>query len=80
MNTEWHFPIIIVASLLIFLEIVRFVLAKTDFNEKRKQIFLIAIIVVVIGVLFGKYGGTYRLPWWLYYPIPMLITVLLPPC
>lgn len=79
MNTEWHFPIMIVASLLIFFVIIRFVLSKTDFNEKRKQIFLLAIIVVVFGMLFGKYGATYQLPWWLYYPIPMLITVLLPP-
>lgn len=79
MNMEWHFPIMIVASLLIFFVIVRLLLSKTDFNEKRNQIFLLGIIVVVLGMLFGKYGATYRLPWWLYYPVPMLITVLLPP-
>lgn len=79
MNTEWHFPIMIVASLLIFILIVRVILGKADFNEKCKQIFILAIIVVVFGMLFGKYGATYQLPWWLYYPVPMLITVLLPP-
>jgi hypothetical protein len=79
MNTEWHFPIMIIASLLIFVGILRGILPKADFNEKRKQILLLAIIVVVFGMLFGKYGATYGLPWWLYYPVPMLITVLLPP-
>lgn len=79
MNTEWHFPIMIVASLLIFFVIIRLVLSKTEFKNKFKQIFLLGMIVVVLGMLFGKYGATYQLPWWLYYPIPMLITVLLPP-
>jgi hypothetical protein len=79
MNTEWHFPIMILASILIFFVIMRIVLSKNDFNEKRWVIFILALIVVVFGMLFGKYGVTYRLPWWVYYPIPMLLTVLLPP-
>ena len=69
----------IVASLFIFFVIIRIVLAKNDFNKKRKQILFLAMIVVVFGMLFGKYGATYGLPWWLYYPVPMLITVILPP-
>ncbi|MDB5207895.1 MAG: hypothetical protein JWR72_2970 [Flavisolibacter sp.] len=79
MDTEWHFPIMIVASLLIFFVIIRLVLSKEDFYLKRKQIILLAIVVVVFGMLFGKYGAIYGLPWWLYYPIPMLATVMLPP-
>ena len=79
MNTEWHFPIMILASILIFFVIMRIVLSKNNFIEKRKLISILALIVVVFGMLFGKYGATYRLPWWVYYPIPMLLTVLLPP-
>lgn len=79
MNTEWHFPIMIIASIAIFFLIIRLVVPKNDFKLKRNQIFLLSFIVVVFGMLFGKYGATYGLPWWLYYPIPMLITVLLPP-
>jgi len=79
MNTEWHFPIMIVASIAIFFLIIRIVLPKSDFKLKRKQIFILSLLVVVFGMLFGKYGATYGLPWWLYYPIPMLITVFLPP-
>ncbi len=79
MTTAWHFPIMIVASLLIFYLIIRLVLPKDIFKKKRNQIFLLALIVVVFGMLFGKYGATYGLPWWVYYPVPMLITVILPP-
>ena len=79
MTDAWHFPIMIVASLLIFFLIMRLVLPKDAFKKRRNQIILLALIVVVFGMLFGKYGANYGLPWWLYYPVPMLITVILPP-
>ena len=79
MNTEWHFPIMIVASTLIFLIVIRIILPKSSFNLNRKKIYSLSLFVVVVGMLFGKYGATYGLPWWLYYPIPMLMTVLGPP-
>ena len=79
MNTNWHFPVMIFASLLVFFLILRIILTKEEFKTKRLQIALLSLIVIVLGMLFGKYGATYGLPWWIYYPIPMLITVLLPP-
>ena len=78
-NNEWHFPVMIIASLLVFYLIVRVILTKDEFRGKQKQILILAMFVVVFGMLFGKYGATYGLPWWVYYPVPMLITVLLPP-
>jgi hypothetical protein len=69
----------ICASLLVFFLIIRLLLPKQEFAAKLKQISLLAFIVVVLGMIFGKYGATYGLPWWVYYPIPMLMTVLLPP-
>jgi hypothetical protein len=79
MSTAWHFPFMVLASLLVFGLMVRLLLPRQEFRAKRIQIGLLALIVVVFGMLFGKYGATAGLPWWLYYPIPMLITVLLPP-
>ena len=79
MDTEWHFPVMIIASIAIFILIIRIVLPKSEFKANRKQILLLSLLVVVFGMLFGKYGAIYGLPWWLYYSIPMLITVLLPP-
>ena len=79
MNTAWHFPIMILASLLLFFIVVRIVLGKKEFKEKKKNIILLSLLVVVLGMIFGKYGAQIGLQWWLYYPIPMLVNVLLPP-
>ncbi len=79
MNTNWHFPVMIFASLLVFFLILRIILTKKELKTKRIQIAFLSLIVIVLGMLFGKYGATYGLPWWIYYPVPMLATVLLPP-
>ena len=79
MNNDWHFPVMILASLAVFYLILQIILPKEVFRIKQRRIFFLALVVVVFGMLFGKYGATYGLPWWVYYPIPMLITVLLPP-
>ena len=74
-----HFPIMILASLLLFIIIIRIVLNKTEFNGKIQSILILSFIVVIIGMLFGKYGANLGLPWWIYYPVPMLMNVILPP-
>ena len=79
MNTAWHFPIMMLASLVIFYFIIRSVVGKSNFNEKIKLIVILSLFVVVIGMLFGKYGAQMGLKWWIYYPLPMLMTVFLPP-
>jgi hypothetical protein len=40
---------------------------------------VVAVVVVVAGMFFGRYGLQFGLPWWIYYPIPALVTILLPP-
>lgn len=40
---------------------------------------LCAVLISAIGVLFAKYGANFGLPWQIYYSVPMLATVLLPP-
>ncbi|QIX61362.1 hypothetical protein HER32_09300 [Hymenobacter sp. BT18] len=79
MSTEWHFPFMILASLVVFWLMAWVILPREAFRARQRQIGLLALVVVVLGMLFGKYGATLGLPWWVYYPIPMLITVLLPP-
>ncbi len=45
------------------------------------SVLLVSGLVVVGVMLFGKYGATtFGLPWWIYYPVPALLTILLPPC
>jgi hypothetical protein len=51
----------ILASLLVFILILRLLLAKPDFQKSKTKIFLLSIIVVVFGMLFGKYGVAWGL-------------------
>jgi hypothetical protein len=76
MDTTWHFPFMVLASLLVFWLMLGLLLPREQFWARQP---IIALLAVVFGMVFGKYGAMLGLPWWLYYPIPMLITVLLPP-
>jgi len=69
----------ILASFLLFFAVFRLVLSKEEFTSKKTQLVTLSFLVVVAGMLFGKYSATFGLPWWIYYPVPMLVTVLLPP-
>ncbi len=69
----------ILASLFIFFIIIRIVLSKEQFYQKYISIIFLSILIVIIGMLFGRYGAIWGLKWWIYYPIPMLMTVSLPP-
>lgn len=79
MNTTWHFPIMIFASFILFFAVILIVIGKQAFNSGTKKIILLSLICVVAGMLFGKYGANLGLPWWIYYPVPMLMNVLLSP-
>ena len=78
-NTAWHFPIMILVSLFLFCFVLRIVIGKRKFNDNTKSVIALAFLVVVIGMLFGKYGAQMGMKWWIYYPVPMMLTVLLPP-
>ena len=78
-NADWHFYIMIAVSLILFFIMIRIVLSKHEFIVKKNTIFFLSFIIVVIGMLLGKCGARLGFPWWIYYPVPMLMTVLLPP-
>jgi hypothetical protein len=78
-NSTWHFFIMILASLIVFFVIIRIVIRGQQFAQKIYTIILLSLLVVVVGMLFGKYGVGWGLNWWIYYLIPMLMTILLPP-
>ncbi len=69
----------IFVSFIVFFMVIRIVLGKNEFNQRIRLIFLLAIFVIILGMLFGKYGANFGLKWWIYYTIPMLMNVLLPP-
>jgi len=38
-----------------------------------------AVAVVAGGMWFAKVGQNSGLPWWIYYTVPMLATMIMPP-
>lgn len=74
-----RFPVFIIASYLAFGVIIYFVLRKKEVKTLFTQILTIGLIVVVGGMIFAKVGQNSGWPWWIYYPVPMLLTVFLPP-
>ena len=78
-NAAWHFPIMILVSFILFFVVLRIVLGRQKFINKKNSIIFLSLIVVIGGMLFGKYGANMGLKWWIYYPVPMLMNVLLPP-
>ena len=75
----WHFPMMILASLILFYLVIWIVLGTDEFRQKKRSIFFLSILCVVFGMLLGKFGANGGLKWWIYYPVPMLINVILPP-
>ena len=79
MPEELRFPIYIIASFLLYGMIIYISLRKHPRPKQVRKILLSGLIVVILGMLIGKYGHNIGLPWWIYYPVPVLITLLFPP-
>lgn len=73
-----RFPIFIVVSLVVFTLILGFVLRQRPLRLSFGAIAVVAVVVVVGGMLFAKYGQNLDWPWWIYYTVPALTTLLLP--
>jgi hypothetical protein len=79
-NTEWRFPIMIAASLLLYLGVLRLVMGRSAFRRRLAAVGVVSAVVVIGGMLIGKYGATWLgLPWWIYYPLPAMLTIVTAP-
>jgi hypothetical protein len=74
-----HFLVMIVASLVVFVGVIRLVLRHRAGRFPIATVLALAVIVVGGGMLYGYHGARAGWPWWLFYPPPMLVTVLAPP-
>ena len=79
MNGNLRFAVFIIVALLVFVGILRIVLRSRETFPSWVWLFTTASIVVAGGMLFAKIGQNSGLPWWIYYTVPMLVTVLVPP-
>ncbi|MBK1890339.1 hypothetical protein Undi14_09820 [Undibacterium sp. 14-3-2] len=74
-----RFIIFILVSMVVFFWLIRFSLRQREIKPETRSLMLVMAIVVVGGMLFAKYGNNMGLPWWIYYTVPALVTLLLPP-
>lgn len=74
-----RFTIFMLVSLIAFLAILRFVTRHRDSRPRGVVVLVVASLVVVGGMLFAKFGAVAGLPWWIYYTVPALATLILPP-
>jgi len=79
MTGRLRFAVFIAVALLVFVFILRFVLRARIPRPPWIRVLTTAVIVTVGGMLFAKVGQNSGLPWWIYYTVPMLVTVIVPP-
>ena len=74
-----EFVILIFVSIMVTLLIIRFSLGKRIPNpiKKIKNIIVISILVG-LSMFIAKFGANWNFPWWVYYIIPMLLTIFFP--
>jgi len=59
--------------------ILRLVLRGRAESPRWRPVVVTALAVVGGGMLFAKLGQNRGLPWWIYYTLPMLATMIAPP-
>ena len=76
MSTAHHLPIFMLASLLVLAAILTFVLRSRSSAQPR--IWLVSLLIGPGGMVVAKYLVSVNAPWWLYYTVPMVLTLALP--
>ncbi len=74
-----RFSIFVLVSLVAFIAILRFATRHRPERPNTSTVVAVAGIVVVGGMIFAKFGNNAGMPWWIYYTVPALTTLLLPP-
>lgn len=79
MSGDARFAILVIVSLVVFVAVLRLALGGRYLSAKWRTLGWIALVVVGGGMLFARLGAQAGLPWWIYYTVPALITLVLPP-
>lgn len=79
MSPDLQFYVLVVVSYLVFVGILYYVMRARARSASIKKVCSVAVVVVVGGMLFARLGAQSGMPWWIYYTVPMLLTVFLPP-
>lgn len=79
MSEAWRFPILIGASLIVFVAILRFTVRGRRNQPSGRSVLVVSVVVVAGGMLFAKTTQNAGWPWWIYYTVPALVTLIVPP-
>jgi len=79
MEANTRFAVFILVSFAVFVWVLRFVLRRRATKPNWFWILAIAMILVPGGMAFARWGATTGLPWWVYYTVPALATLFVPP-
>ena len=74
-----RFSVFVLVSLVVFIAILHFVTRRRTQQPRTSTVVAVSAVVVVGGMIFAKFGNNAGLPWWVYYTVPALATLLLPP-
>lgn len=78
LDQGFKFMVMAVFTYLIFVCVIRLVLGR-QYKAKSFLIDIVGIVVVFGSFLISKYGNFLKLPGYLYYGLPVVLTVFLPP-
>lgn len=78
MDQGFRFLVIAVFTYLIFLCVIRIVLGK-QYKTKSFLIDIVGIVTVYGSFLISKYGNFMKLPAFLYYALPLVLSICIPP-
>ena len=70
---------LIEVGIFVFVLILRVALRGRSQRPPWVRVWATSLVVVGGGMCFAKVGQNSGLPWWIYYTVPMLVTVLVPP-
>ncbi len=80
MTDPTHIPVYMLVSSLMLAAVIWICARGKDRAPPRPlTILATAALISVLGIVFAKYGSNFGLPWWIYYTVPMLCTVFIPP-
>jgi hypothetical protein len=78
-NPALHFAVFVLASLAAFLLVLKLIFAKRSLQPRLLSLLWVSALVVVGGMVFAKVAANSGLPTLVYYGIPAITTLLLPP-
>ena len=80
MTDPIHIPVYMLVSTLVLAAVIWICArGKNGTPPRELRILAIAALISVLGIAFAKYGSNFGAPWWIYYTVPMLSTVFIPP-